>query len=152
MTRRSPLAWIAPALVGAVLSGCTFSSGSSTEVTEVSGPGQEASGAQGSGDQAPDRKPDQTTPSSPHVSALCDDLTAVYLTNISDAESAAGIVNDWVKVTAKAPPALKDDLTVVGAYLVAAAKGETARVKGAADEVGDALDQIDRYVTKVCRA
>lgn len=151
---RGPLAWIAPAVVGAVLSGCTFSSGSTT-VTEGTAPGQAASGAQGaggSGDQAPDRKAAQPTPSAPHVSKLCDDLTAVYLTNISDAENAASIVNDWVKVTAAAPASLKDDLETVGAYLVAAAKGDYPRIKNASDQVGKALDEIDRYVTKVCRA
>ncbi|KRA38855.1 MULTISPECIES: hypothetical protein [unclassified Nocardioides] len=155
MSPRGPLAGIALALVSVVLAGCTFSSGSSTEITEVAAPGQEASGPQGAGgssDQAPDRKAAQPTPSAAHVSALCDSLTAVYLTNISDAENAASIVNDWVEVTAAAPASLKDDLNTVGAYLVAAAKGDYARIKGASDLVGKALDQIDKYVTKVCRA
>lgn len=154
MSGRSPLAWIAPAVVAAVLSGCTFSSGSTT-VTEGTAPNQAASGAQGSGgsgDQAPDRKAAEPTPSSPHVSKLCDDLTAVYLTNISDAENAASIVNDWVKVTAAAPKSLKDDLDIVGAYLIAAAKGDYPRVRAGSDKVGQALDEIDRYITRVCRA
>lgn len=143
------MAWLAPALAGAILSGCTFSSGSTTEVTES---GQEAGGANGSGGQAANSKPAQPTPSAPHVSALCDSLTAVYLSNISDAENAASIVNDWVRVTAAAPKSLKKDLNVVGAYLVAAAKGDYATVKRASDIVGDALDHVDRYVTKVCKA
>lgn len=149
MRRGGAAAWLAPAVVGVLLSGCTFSSGDTTEVTES---GQEAAGASGTGGQAADRKPAQPTPSAPHVSKLCDSLTAVYLTNISDAENAATIVNDWVRVTAQAPARLKDDLNAVGAYLVAAAKGDYATLKAASDIVGDALDHVDRYVTKVCRA
>lgn len=148
MTRRRSLAWIAPALAGALLSGCTFSSGSTTEVTESGGSG--SSSASGGG--AVDQKPAQPTPSTPHVSKLCDSLTAVYLTDISDQKDAASLVKDWVRVTAAAPPKLKDDLEVVGAYLVAAAKSDYAALKGAADQVGDALDHVDRYVTKTCRA
>lgn len=148
MTRRHHLAWIAPALAGALLSGCTFSSGGTTEVTESGG----GSTGSGSGSGAVDQKPAQPTPSVPHVSDLCDSLTAVYLSNISDTKDAATLVKDWVRVTAAAPPRLKDDLDVVGAYLVAAAKSDYATLKGASAQVGDALDHIDKYVTKTCRA
>ncbi|RZI89507.1 MAG: hypothetical protein EOO67_12005 [Microbacterium sp.] len=146
MKRHSLATWIAPILVGMLLTGCTFSFGGTTEVTESS---QEATGANGSGSQA-DRTSDQ--PSTPHVSKLCDDLTAVYLSNISDAENSATIINDWVKVTAAAPKALKKDLTIVGAYMVAGAQGNYAVLKNASDVVDKALDHVDRYVTKVCRA
>lgn len=149
MSRRT--AWLALALVGLLVSGCTFSSGSTTEVTET---GQEGSGSttSGSAGGSADRKPEQPTPSAPHVSALCDRLTEVYLSDIGDAKSADALVTDWVKVTAQAPASLKDDLNVVGAYLVAAAKNDYATLKGASDLVGEALDHVDRYVTKVCRA
>lgn len=146
MNRRSPATWIAPILLGAILTGCTFSSGGTTEVTES---GQEAAGA--TGKQAPGRTSGED-PSTPHVSKLCDSLTAVYLSNISDAESSATIINDWVKVTAAAPKSLKKDLTIVGAYMVAAAEGNYAVLKNASDVVDKALDHVDRYVTKVCRA
>lgn len=156
MTRRRLVAWIAPVLLGALLSGCTFSSGSTTEVTDA---GQAAGGASGAGGaggsrgKAADRKPAQpTTPKAPHVSALCDSLVAVYLTDISDAKDAASILNDWAQVTAAAPRSLKKDLTTVGAYLATAAKGDYATLKGASDMVDKALDHVDRYVTKVCRA
>ena len=148
MTRRHHLAWIAPALAGALLSGCTFSSGGTTEVTETGGSGSSS----GSSGGTVDEKPAQPTPSAPHVSELCDSLTAVYLTNISDQKDAATLVKDWVRVTAAAPAKLKDDLEVVGAYLVAAAKSDYAALKRASDQVGDALDHVDRYVTKTCRA
>lgn len=153
--RRGPVAAIGLTLAASILSGCTFSFGGSTEVTESGGEAADASGAPGSSGsdgKAPDRKPAQPTPSAPHVSALCDSLTAVYLTNISDAKNAASIVNDWVKVTAAAPASLKGDLTTVGGYLVAAAKGDDRTLKNASDMVGEALDHIDAYVTKVCRA
>lgn len=147
MKRHSPVAWVAPVLVGTLLTGCTFSSGGTTEVTEST---QEAAGSNGSGSKASQRTSDQ--PSTPHVSKLCDDLTAVYLSNISDAENPATIINDWVRVTAAAPRSLKKDLTIVGAYMVAAAEGNYAVLKNASDVVDKALDHVDRYVTKVCRA
>lgn len=145
MKRHNPATWIAPVLAGMVLTGCTFSFGGSTEVTEST---QEAPGANSSGGQASEQKSDQP----PHVSKLCDDLTAVYLSNISDAENSATIINDWVKVTAAAPRSLKKDLTIVGAYMVAAAEGNYAVLKNASDVVDKALDHVDRYVTRVCRA
>jgi hypothetical protein len=153
--RRGPVAWLVLVLASLVLSGCTFSFGGSTEVTESgqeAADGAEAPGASGSAGKAPDRKPAQPTPTPPHVSALGDRLTAVYLTDISDAKSAASIVNDWVRVTAIAPASLKGDLTTVGGYLVAAAKGDDRTLKNASDMVGKALDHIDAYVTRVCRA
>lgn len=149
MTHRRRLAWIAPALAGALLSGCTFSSGGTTEVTETGGSSGSTSASDGG---AVDQKPAQPTPSTPHVSKLCDSLTAVYLTDISDQKDAASLVKDWVRVTAAAPAKLKDDLEVVGAYLVAAAKSDYATLKRASEQVGDALDHVDRYVAKTCRA
>lgn len=155
---RHQRAWLGPMIAAAFLSGCTFSTGTTTEVTAV-GQGAPAATAPGAlaapgsaSVGAPSTVRTPTAPSGPGTTPLCRELQAVYLTNLSDQRGAASVLTGLGQVSALAPRDLKPAINTLGAYLVAAARGDLATAKGAAPQVDNALSQIDRYLTSTCHS
>lgn len=148
------LAGIGVALAGAALSGCSFTTGSTTTTVEV---GPTPAGAVSQSQQGAQQQRNGTgsdtgvAGAGARTTPLCDRLKKVYLGKLSDHANAAALLQEWDQAIAAAPTKLQPDLRVVGAYMTAAARGDMATVKGAYRQVQSALDHVDRYVDQTCK-